>query len=222
MSRFDTEGVFINSFAEAYSAGAPAVNSKGDVIRLTSGSELISLFDKAMQLRKKIFPADLHYRDSFLRAPTEKPEEASRTKLSLLMGTDDRLVVVSNTALKAYVFGPDLREIRRFDVADETLRKDIRKRYETQVKMLIEKGMNPPRVTIVPFTALLAPGGRLLLFTFDNKALVYSLDGRLEAVLQAPEGAAPARAVNNLGEIWSVTKDNAIVRFASPFQAKNN
>ena len=74
----------------------------------------------------------------------------------------------------------------------------------------------------MPFAAWVAPGGPLLLFAFDDEAFgLFARRPARGAVLQAQKRTAPARPFNNLSQISSLTKGDAIVRFAYPLEAKN-
>jgi hypothetical protein len=71
------------------------------------------------------------------------------------------------------------------------------------------------------FIPLLPPDLKLYLFTCNATrqafaALVYSLDGRQEAVLQLPAGITMPFAVNNRGEVFGVKDQTVIVRLKRP------
>jgi len=216
ISRFDREGKFLVSMPTDRSPGPPIVNSKGEIFIVSAGAELISVhrFGDA-QPRKIFFPEAFHFDDPFLKPSDGARRFADSHFLPLAIAKDDGLVVVSNVSLKAFVFGLDFREIRRFDVGDEIYRAALRKRFEQTVK-------RNPRAGILPFTPFLAPDRKLYLFTYNTErkafdALVYSLDGRLKAVLQIPAEISSPFAVNARGEIYGVKDQTVLVRFAPPF-----
>jgi len=223
LSRFDRAGKFLDGMPLKSGSGSPAVNSKGEVHLVANGDDLISVFSRPGALpARKFFPASLHFDDPFLKPAAAMARSMNADSLLLSMAANDRLVAVSNESLKAFVFGPDSREIRSFDVGDESFRAALRKRYDALIKSMIEKGMTPPRARILPFGLRLAPGNRLLLSTFNSErkatdVLVYSLEGRLEAQLRFPEGIRSPIAANDRGELFGVREDATIVRFHPPF-----
>ncbi|MBN1939128.1 MAG: hypothetical protein JW843_06055 [Candidatus Aminicenantes bacterium] len=215
--RFDRSGKFLDSMETKFRVGTPVVGATGELLLVSDGPELISVYRfRGENPSRTFFSEAFHFGDPFLKANPAAARFLMDKFLPMMIAENDDIVVVSNLALKAFVLRPDGREITRFDVGDKDFRTALRKRAEESVK-------KNPGGSILTFIPVLSPSRKLYLFTPNVKrkavdALVYSLDGRQEAVLQIPADINMPFAVNDRGEVFGVKENTEIVRFHSPFK----
>jgi hypothetical protein len=91
----------------------------------------------------------------------------------------------------------------------------------TRSRQRWHKGQPTTNFGILAFWPITAHGARLYLFSYNSErkavdAFVYSLEGRLEAILRFPEGIQSPLAVNGAGELFGIKDGTIIVRFKAP------
>lgn len=166
------------------------------------------------------FGVDLKQKACFLdrgahfQFPLEKPKnkivtaELSDQDLQKRITRKDELVVLSNYALKVFIYGRENKLAKEFTIKETGLLDDIKTR-------LIDIMRKSERGFLDPFNLILDQSDNLCLLYFNRKAgrnemYRYSLEGRLLDISVFPERINMIGCIANDGRIYAVMKADKI------------
>lgn len=184
----------------------PLVNSRGEILLLRPyDGFLIQRFDGELNHMGGIFPAARHFHsDLFDISATASRHLASQFDLRKALTKEDGLVVLSNHALRAFIYSRDLVLIGEFSLAEN---RDFFQDFKKRAKEAKRRKMG-----ILPFTLHLDDQGYLCLgyykSTLTNFVFYrYNQKGRLIDMLEVSENILSPFVSDRAGCFYARTKD---------------
>jgi hypothetical protein len=207
---FAEDGKYLRAIPLQIRYDRAVANKGGDVYLLGKGlPQTICCFGANLKQKACFLDRAVHF-----QFPLEKPKnkivaaELSDQDLQKRITRKDELVVLSNYALKAFIFGRENKLEKEFAIKETGLLDDIKTR-------LIDILRKSERGFLDPFNLILDQSDNLCLLYFNRKSrrnemYRYSLDGRLLDISIFPERINMIGCVANDGRIYAVMKADKI------------
>jgi hypothetical protein len=156
---------------------AATVNSKGNIYMLSrSGTKVIDCLDRNLKFQTSLLEIESHLFFPYGRPPFPLIDLRTPNDLEVLkmISTQDNLVVISNYALKAFVFDQQNKLICSFSIDRPEFIEDFKKRLsnikrEDQSYLPKKEGLTHRGSFILPFTAMMDEK--------DNLDVLYKMGG---------------------------------------------
>lgn len=206
-SVFSKDGEFVRSVKTDILSDDVVANSKGNIYLLQNrGPRLICCYTKERIRISCILDRQEHFEYPILK-PKNPIYDIDGSNLQKAITYDDKLVILSNYALKVFVYDQSHEKVSEFSIENQRLVQDISERLRTVMKRN-ENGF------LIPFTIAIDDESLCLCY-FNwtdqaNELYRYSLEGELVSISRFPIKIRMNCVVNLRGRVFAAIGSDRI------------
>lgn len=218
ISIFDKNGIFVNSTAAPRQVYDKAIVDSTSRLFLINENRLsektICIYSPEFRLINCFFDRKDHFDFPYVRPKLETKLELMIDDLQLQkhVASNDRLVVVSNCSLSAYLYDKNQKMIKSFRIDNNRFSEDFKERLRKTLSRAEE-------AFIFPFDSIVDANNRLYLFYFnaqDDGQEVYQYEietGKLIDTYLFPEKVRRLSCSTNNGHLVCISGDDGVQIF---------
>lgn len=209
LSVFNKKGQFLRQFPwPKFLYDSVSVNSKGDIIIISrEGNHIIKCYNSNFRLKTKFLPAKWHFHFPLIKPPGKMFQRyVSDRNLQKELTREGKLVVLSNLALKIFVFNQKFKLENEFEINNKVFLIDFKKR--------LEKALDR-QAFILPFNLAIDEKDNICLNYFNQEKKKreiyrYNLSGKLIDILMPNDEVGSTYIINHQGRYFFEVKNELI------------